>query len=42
MERRRLTAADYIERHDEWMRSNLGEMAAYAARISVLWATARQ
>jgi hypothetical protein len=35
------TAVDYIERHDEEMRLRLGEMAEYAARISVWWNTAR-
>lgn len=40
MLRRRLIAADYIERYDAEMRVILGELAENAARVNLHWATA--
>ena len=40
MPRRRLSAAEYIERHDPEMRVILGELGENAARVSLHWANA--
>lgn len=41
MARAKLTAADYIERHDQEMRIILGELVEYAGRINIWWTFAR-
>ncbi len=40
MSRKKQTAADYIERHDDVMRLILGEMVGYARQIDGWWASA--
>jgi hypothetical protein len=41
MVRKKLTAAEYIERHDGEMRIILGELVEYAGKINLWWTAAR-
>ena len=40
MARKKQTAADYIERHDDEMRIILGELAEHAGKINMWWTLA--